>query len=130
MYYTNFYNHFSLCLSYFRANLISIDEMISVMRSLQTIPDETKLNTIMHVLDTDQDGVIDINDAIEVCTYNESLPYALLSVKSATSSWNILEHIIRFLLFIVHGVTSVLYLLTFRYCCTTVIFSEICSFYW
>ena len=50
----------------YRANLISIDEMISVMQNLQAVPDETKLNTIMSVLDADQDGVIDISDAIEV----------------------------------------------------------------
>ena len=41
--------------------------MISTMRQLQNVPDDTKLNTIIRVLDEDQDGVIDINDAVEVC---------------------------------------------------------------
>ena len=52
---------------FFRINLVSINEMVLAMRRLQKLPDETKLQHIMDVLDEDHDGNIDIDDALKVC---------------------------------------------------------------
>ncbi|XP_026156022.1 mitochondrial proton/calcium exchanger protein isoform X2 [Mastacembelus armatus] len=49
----------------FRENLISIDELISVMRQIQNIP-EHKLQRIAEALDDNQDGKVDIDDVIKV----------------------------------------------------------------
>ncbi|XP_033982688.1 mitochondrial proton/calcium exchanger protein isoform X3 [Trematomus bernacchii] len=49
----------------FRENLISIDELISVMRQIQNIP-EHKLQSIAESLDDNKDGKIDIDDVIKV----------------------------------------------------------------
>ncbi|XP_030247659.1 mitochondrial proton/calcium exchanger protein isoform X3 [Sparus aurata] len=49
----------------FRENLISIDELISVMRQIQSIP-EHKLQSIADALDDNKDGKIDIDDVIKV----------------------------------------------------------------
>ncbi|KAG8013081.1 Mitochondrial proton/calcium exchanger protein, partial [Nibea albiflora] len=49
----------------FRENLISIDELISVMRQIQNIP-EHKLQNIAEALDDNKDGKIDIDDVIKV----------------------------------------------------------------
>ncbi|XP_019113783.2 mitochondrial proton/calcium exchanger protein isoform X3 [Larimichthys crocea] len=49
----------------FRENLISIDELISVMRQIQNIP-EHKLQSIAEALDDNKDGKIDIDDVIKV----------------------------------------------------------------
>ncbi|KAM6912896.1 mitochondrial proton/calcium exchanger protein isoform 2-T2 [Xenentodon cancila] len=46
-------------------NLISIDELISVMRQIQNIP-EDKLQRIAEALDDNKDGKIDIDDVIKV----------------------------------------------------------------
>uniref|UniRef100_A0A671XLR4 Mitochondrial proton/calcium exchanger protein n=1 Tax=Sparus aurata TaxID=8175 RepID=A0A671XLR4_SPAAU len=46
-------------------NLISIDELISVMRQIQSIP-EHKLQSIADALDDNKDGKIDIDDVIKV----------------------------------------------------------------
>ncbi|KAE8290344.1 Mitochondrial proton/calcium exchanger protein [Larimichthys crocea] len=46
-------------------NLISIDELISVMRQIQNIP-EHKLQSIAEALDDNKDGKIDIDDVIKV----------------------------------------------------------------
>ncbi|XP_029937956.1 mitochondrial proton/calcium exchanger protein isoform X4 [Myripristis murdjan] len=46
-------------------NLISIDELISVMRQIQNIP-EHKLQSIADALDDNKDGKIDIDDVIKV----------------------------------------------------------------
>ncbi|KAI4803674.1 hypothetical protein KUCAC02_025335 [Chaenocephalus aceratus] len=46
-------------------NLISIDELISVMRQIQNIP-EHKLQSIAESLDDNKDGKIDIDDVIKV----------------------------------------------------------------
>uniref|UniRef100_A0A665X0E9 Mitochondrial proton/calcium exchanger protein n=1 Tax=Echeneis naucrates TaxID=173247 RepID=A0A665X0E9_ECHNA len=48
-----------------RENLISIDELISVMRQIQNIP-EHKLQSIAEALDDNKDGKIDIDDVIKV----------------------------------------------------------------
>ncbi|CAG5866867.1 unnamed protein product [Menidia menidia] len=49
----------------FRENLISIDELISVMRQIQSIP-EDKLQRIAEALDDNKDGKVDIDDVIKV----------------------------------------------------------------
>uniref|UniRef100_A0A3Q2CFZ5 Mitochondrial proton/calcium exchanger protein n=1 Tax=Cyprinodon variegatus TaxID=28743 RepID=A0A3Q2CFZ5_CYPVA len=49
----------------FRENLISIDELINVMRQIQNIP-EDKLQRIAESLDDNKDGKIDIDDVIKV----------------------------------------------------------------
>ncbi|MBN3306021.1 LETM1 protein, partial [Amia calva] len=49
----------------FRENLISITELISVMRQIQNIP-EHKLQSIADALDENKDGKIDIDDVIKV----------------------------------------------------------------
>ncbi|XP_033843915.1 mitochondrial proton/calcium exchanger protein isoform X1 [Periophthalmus magnuspinnatus] len=49
----------------FRENLVSIDELIGVMRQIQNIP-EHKLQSIADALDDNKDGKIDIDDVIKV----------------------------------------------------------------
>ncbi|KAL8202320.1 UNVERIFIED_CONTAM: letm1 and EF-hand domain-containing protein 1, mitochondrial [Gekko kuhli] len=46
-------------------NLISISELISVMKQLQKIP-ESKLNRLAEALDENQDGKLDIDDVVKV----------------------------------------------------------------
>lgn len=48
-----------------RENLISIDELIGVMRQIQNIP-EHKLQSIAEALDDNKDGKVDIDDVIKV----------------------------------------------------------------
>lgn len=57
----------------FRENLISIDELISVMRQIQNIP-EDKLQRIAEALDDNKDGKIDIDDVIKVRTMLVPVP--------------------------------------------------------
>ncbi|XP_073689121.1 mitochondrial proton/calcium exchanger protein-like, partial [Garra rufa] len=54
----------SLFLSY-RENLVSINELITVMKQLQNIP-EHKLQSIADALDENKDGKIDIDDVLKV----------------------------------------------------------------
>lgn len=49
----------------FRENLVSIDELIAIMRQIQNIP-EDKLQRIAEALDDNKDGKIDIDDVIKV----------------------------------------------------------------
>lgn len=49
----------------FRENLISISELINVMKQLQKIP-ESKLNKLAEALDENRDGKIDIDDVVKV----------------------------------------------------------------
>ncbi|XP_029568448.1 mitochondrial proton/calcium exchanger protein isoform X2 [Salmo trutta] len=49
----------------FRENLISINELITVMRQIQNIP-EHKLQSIADALDDNKDGKIDIDDVIKL----------------------------------------------------------------
>ncbi|KAK7904577.1 hypothetical protein WMY93_017184 [Mugilogobius chulae] len=49
----------------FRENLVSIDELIGIMRQIQNIP-EHKLQSIADALDDNKDGKIDIDDVIKV----------------------------------------------------------------
>ncbi|XP_028981303.1 mitochondrial proton/calcium exchanger protein isoform X3 [Esox lucius] len=49
----------------FRENLISISELITVMRQIQNIP-EHKLQSIADALDENKDGQIDIDDVIKL----------------------------------------------------------------
>lgn len=64
---TSRYTLFPVCSLFytFRENLISIDELISVMRQIQNIP-EHKLQSIAEALDDNKDGKIDIDDVIKV----------------------------------------------------------------
>ncbi|XP_076002739.1 mitochondrial proton/calcium exchanger protein isoform X2 [Genypterus blacodes] len=49
----------------FRENLISIDDLINVMRQIQNIP-EHKLQRIAEALDDNKDGKVDIDEVIKV----------------------------------------------------------------
>ncbi|XP_008314482.1 mitochondrial proton/calcium exchanger protein isoform X3 [Cynoglossus semilaevis] len=49
----------------FRENLISIDELIGIMKQIQNIP-EHKLLSIAEALDDNKDGKVDIDDVIKV----------------------------------------------------------------
>ncbi|XP_008115927.2 mitochondrial proton/calcium exchanger protein isoform X3 [Anolis carolinensis] len=49
----------------FRENLISINELINVMKHIQKIP-ESKLNRLAEALDENKDGKIDIDDVVKV----------------------------------------------------------------
>ncbi|XP_054838575.1 mitochondrial proton/calcium exchanger protein isoform X1 [Eublepharis macularius] len=49
----------------FRENLISINELINVMKQIQKIP-ESKLNRLAEALDENKDGKIDIDDVVKV----------------------------------------------------------------
>lgn len=64
---TSCYTPFPVCSLFytFRENLISIDELIGVMRQIQNIP-EHKLQSIAEALDDNKDGKIDIDDVIKV----------------------------------------------------------------
>lgn len=61
------YTLFPVCSLFytFRENLVSIDELIAVMRQIQNIP-EPKLQRIAEALDDNKDGKIDIDDVIKV----------------------------------------------------------------
>lgn len=61
------YTPFPVCSLFytFRENLISIAELIAVMRQIQNIP-EHKLQSIAEALDDNKDGKIDIDDVIKV----------------------------------------------------------------
>lgn len=49
----------------FRENLISIQDLINVMKQLQEIP-EGKLNKLAEALDENKDGKINIDDVVKV----------------------------------------------------------------
>lgn len=49
-----------------KRTLVSINELVLAMRKIQKLPDETKLQRVVQVLDEDKDGVIDISDALKV----------------------------------------------------------------
>jgi Ca2+-binding EF-hand superfamily protein len=49
-----------------RDNIVSINEMLLALRRLQKVPNETKLQRIIEVLDDDQDGNINVNLALKV----------------------------------------------------------------
>lgn len=49
----------------YRENLISINELITVMKQIQSIP-EDKLLRIADALDENKDGKIDIDDVLKV----------------------------------------------------------------
>lgn len=55
---------YRLCLLY-RENLVSIAELINVMKQIQKIPEE-KLTRIAETLDENKDGKIDINNVVKV----------------------------------------------------------------
>ena len=45
-----------------------MNELLLGMRRLQKVPDEDRLQKIAQVLDEDQDGKIDVSDALRVRT--------------------------------------------------------------
>lgn len=49
----------------YRENLVSINELIAVMKHIQNIP-ENKLLSIAEALDENKDGKLDIDDVIKV----------------------------------------------------------------
>ncbi|XP_076460775.1 mitochondrial proton/calcium exchanger protein-like isoform X2 [Babylonia areolata] len=49
-----------------RDKIVGIEEMMAAMKDLQKVPNETKLQHILEVLDEDHDGNIDINLALKV----------------------------------------------------------------
>ncbi|XP_050397091.1 mitochondrial proton/calcium exchanger protein [Patella vulgata] len=49
-----------------KANIISINEMVLALKRLQKVPDETRLQQIVEVLDEDRDGNIDISLVLKV----------------------------------------------------------------
>lgn len=49
----------------YRENIISINELITVMKQIQSIP-EHKLLSIADALDENKDGKIDIDDVLKV----------------------------------------------------------------
>lgn len=49
----------------YRENLVSINELITVMKHIQNIP-ENKLLSLAEALDENKDGKIDIDDVIKV----------------------------------------------------------------
>ena len=55
----------SVCSSPRRENLVSIGELIAVMRQIQNIP-EHKLQSIAVALDDNKDGKVDIDEVIKV----------------------------------------------------------------
>lgn len=71
------YTPFPVCSLFytFRENLISIDELIAIMRQIQNIP-EDKLQRIAEALDDNKDGKIDIDDVIKVGVGGASGPPA------------------------------------------------------
>lgn len=62
--------HYRLCFP-FRENLISIQDLINVMKQLQEIP-EGKLNKLAEALDENKDGKINIDDVVKVSPLSRS----------------------------------------------------------
>ena len=50
----------------FRSHLVDINDLVLALRRLQKVPNDTKFQKIMRVLDEDKDGIIDANDALRV----------------------------------------------------------------
>ncbi|KAK2162217.1 hypothetical protein NP493_1533g00004 [Ridgeia piscesae] len=49
-----------------KEDLVTINELLLAIRRLQKVSHDTKLQTIVQVLDQDKDGCIDINTALKV----------------------------------------------------------------
>jgi len=49
-----------------RRNMISINEVLLSLKRLQKTPDDVRMQKVLQVLDTDDDGLIDINDVLKV----------------------------------------------------------------
>lgn len=60
----------------YRENLISINELITVMKQIQSIP-EDKLLRIADALDENKDGKIDLDDVLKVTRWG-SLIFPLI----------------------------------------------------
>lgn len=50
----------------FRDNLISINDIVMSLKKLEKVPDETRAQMIVEVLDEDKDGKVDISLALKV----------------------------------------------------------------
>ena len=54
------------CCCFHRDNIININEMVLALKRLQKVPNETRLQQILEVLDEDQDGRIDVSHVLKV----------------------------------------------------------------
>lgn len=55
--------------------LVKIDELMEVIKRLQQVPDESKIQQISKVLekiDDDRDGAISVDEVLKVCCYSAS----------------------------------------------------------
>ena len=57
--------HGSLFL-YNRKNLVSINDVLLSLKRFQKVPDDVRMQKVLEVLDTDKDGLIDINHVLKV----------------------------------------------------------------
>lgn len=57
----------------FRNNLITINELLDAIVKLQHVSDSSKYEVIARVLDEDEDGIIDYNEALKVKIYVHNL---------------------------------------------------------
>ncbi|XP_052225743.1 mitochondrial proton/calcium exchanger protein-like isoform X2 [Dreissena polymorpha] len=48
-----------------KGNLISTNEVLLSLKRLQTVPDDVRMQKVLQVLDTDEDGLIDITDVLK-----------------------------------------------------------------
>ncbi|XP_052773481.1 mitochondrial proton/calcium exchanger protein-like [Mya arenaria] len=48
-----------------KGNLISVNEVLLSLKRLQNVPDDVRMQKVLQVLDTDEDGLIDINDVLK-----------------------------------------------------------------
>ena len=48
---------------------MTINELVLSMRRIQKVPNDARVQRILQVLDEDQDGIIDVNDALKVSFY-------------------------------------------------------------
>jgi len=57
---------------------VTINELLLAIRRLQKVSHDTKLQTIVQVLDQDKDGCIDINTALKVSglSLNQGDPFS------------------------------------------------------
>ncbi|KAL4232104.1 letm1 and EF-hand domain-containing protein 1 [Mactra antiquata] len=49
-----------------KSNLISINDVLLSLKQMQTVPDDVRMQKVLEVLDTDHDGLIDINYVLKV----------------------------------------------------------------
>jgi hypothetical protein len=69
----------------YRTNLVGINELVLALRRLQKVPDDTKFQRIMQVLDEDKDGIIDVKDALRVS--NPLHNFIFYKISKSLCSW-------------------------------------------